>query len=62
MNEIIYDFFPLVFKYFECKSSGCKNPDSYVCEQGKWILKTLVNNGVEDCVDGSDEGIAGRAT
>ena len=46
--------------YFDCKSPGCKNPESYVCDHGTWILKTSVNNGVDDCADGSDEGIVGK--
>ena len=46
--------------YFDCKSPGCKNPESYVCDHGTWILKTSVNNGVEDCADGSDEGTVGK--
>ena len=46
--------------YFDCKSPGCKNPESYVCDHGTWILKTSVNNGVEDCADGSDEGTIGN--
>ena len=46
--------------YFDCKSPGCKNPESYVCDHGTWILKTSVNNGVDDCADGSDEGTVGK--
>ena len=55
-----FNFVPLVSDYFDCKSPGCKNPESYVCDHGTWILKTSVNNGVDDCADGSDEGTVGK--
>ena len=46
--------------YFDCKSQGCKKPGKYPCDHGNWILKTSVNNGIEDCADGSDEGIVSK--
>ena len=39
---------------FDCKEAGCANPD-WTCE-GTCIFKGWVNNGKEDCADGSDEG------
>ena len=35
-------------------------PFSFVCEDGSLILQGFVNNGWEDCTDGSDEGVGGH--
>ena len=51
---------------FDCKSAGCKDPDSHKC-YGTCIHKYYVNDGDGwnnnfDCADGSDEGITGMCS
>ena len=41
--------------WFDCKSAGCYNP---WCD-GTCLPLRRVNNGMNDCADGSDEGILG---
>ena len=43
---------------FDCKAAGCTNPDNEKCT-GTCIPKSWVNDGEEECADGSDEGIIG---
>ena len=43
---------------FDCKSAGCMNPDQEEC-RGTCIPKSWVNDGEEECADGSDEGTIG---
>ena len=39
---------------FDCKEAGCTNPDNEECK-GTCIPKSWVNDGEEECADGSDE-------
>ena len=41
---------------FDCKAWGCNNPEHTSCK-GTCIPKSWVNDGVNDCADGSDEGM-----
>jgi hypothetical protein len=43
---------------FDCKAAGCTNPDNEKCT-GTCIPKSWVNDGKEECADGSDEGTIG---
>ena len=43
---------------FDCKVAGCMNPDEEEC-RGTCIPKNWVNDGGEECADGSDEGAIG---
>ena len=40
---------------FDCKEAGCTNPDNKKCK-GTCIPRSWVNDGDEECADGSDEG------
>jgi len=42
---------------FDCKSDGCKDPENNFCVHGSCIPKSWVNDGLEECADGSDEGV-----
>ena len=46
---------------FDCKRAGCTDPESKVavCTYPGCIPKAYVNDGKNDCADGSDEGILG---
>ena len=43
---------------FDCLEAGCTNPDNEKCRD-TCIPKSWVNNGKEECADGSDEGTIG---
>ena len=43
---------------FDCKAAGCTNPENKNCKV-TCIPKFWVNNGREECADGSDEGTVG---
>ena len=43
---------------FDCKDAGCTNPGNEKC-RGTCIPKHWVNDGDEECADGSDEGVIG---
>ena len=43
-----------VSEQFDCKSAGCKYPNSSICD-GTCVRKRDVNDDVRDCVDRSDE-------
>ena len=45
---------------FDCKSEGCKDPTNLLCVHGSCIPKSWVNDGLEECADGSDEGVVGE--
>ena len=47
-------FMFIVSEQFDCKSAGCKYPDSSICD-GSCVRNRDVNDGVRDCVDRSDE-------
>ena len=40
---------------FDCKVAGCMHPDHELC-RGTCIPKYWVNDGEDECADGSDEG------
>ena len=42
-------------KLFELSISECKS-GSFTCDDGQCILNSFTCNGVNDCIDGSDEG------
>ena len=46
---------------FDCKRAGCTDPESKVavCTYPGCIPKAYVNDGKNDCADGSDEGTLG---
>ena len=44
----------IVSEQFDCKSAGCKYPNSSICD-GTCVRKRDVNDDVRDCVDRSDE-------
>ena len=45
---------------YDCKSGGCKDPENVFCVHGSCIPKSWVNDGLEECADGSDEGVVGE--
>ena len=70
MNCKLYDGFILASDiliecdsdHFDCKTAGCTDPNNRNCKGWNCIPKELVNNGNNNCNDGSDEGIAGTFT
>ena len=48
--------------HFDCKTAGCKDPDDSDCKGWNCIPRDWVNNGNNNCNDGSDEGITGTFT
>ena len=47
-------FMFIVSEQFDCKSAGCKYPDSSICD-GSCVRRRDFNDGFSDCVDRSDE-------
>ena len=51
MSNIVCTLSQFLFK--NCRK--CENPSQWRCNDGGCIDKTKINNGIVDCLDGSDE-------